>query len=321
MQIRKGAWLAVPLALIVGATLAPAQPASAVVRVGNDCFASTVVEGSTLVQLASDPANPLPLTVPEAGVLTRWTTKSELGGSVLERLKVLRATAVAGQFEVIGESTEQQVPDGINTFNTRIPVQAGDRLGVYGEPSSGGLTCPGKPGDHYGYFVGNLPTGSARAFEQADGRVAVSALVEPDADHDGFGDETQDRCPQSAAVQVACPPLSIDAVAEPPSRGLVVVLVATSAEAPIAVSGATAGFELTAPQKPVPAGDIAAFTLPFPVQLKSRLAKLPRARSLTLRVTAEGRNLAGVAAADTLTVKLRGRAKPHRRHKATRGRR
>jgi hypothetical protein len=321
MQMRKGAGLAVPLALVVGAMLTTSQPAAAAVRVGNDCFADKVVEGSTLVQLASDPANPLPLTVPEAGVLTRWTSKSELEGPVPERLKVLRATAVAGQFEVIGESAEQQVPDGINTFNTRIPVQAGDRLGVYGAPSSGGLTCPGKPGDHYGYFAGNLPTGSARTFEQADGRVAVSALVEPDADQDGFGDETQDRCPQSAAVQVACPPLSVDAVAEPPSRGSVVVLVATSAEAPIAVSGATAGFELTAPQKPVSTGVIAAFTLPFPVRLKSRLAKLPKARSLTLRVTAEGRYLAGVAAADTLTVKLRGRAKAHGPHKAKRGRR
>jgi hypothetical protein len=321
MRMRKGAGLAVPLALVVGAMIASSQPAAAAVRVGNDCFGDKVVEGSTLVQLASDPANPLPLTVPEAGVLTRWTSKSELEGPVPERLKVLRATAVAGQFEVIGESAEQQVPDGINTFNTRIPVQAGDRLGVYGAPSSGGLTCPGKAGDHYGYFAGNLPTGSAGTFEQADGRVAVSALVEPDADHDGFGDETQDRCPQSAAVQVACPPLSIDAVAEPPSRGLVVVLVATSAEAPIAVSGATAGFELTGPQKPVSTGVIAAFTLPFPVRLKSRLAKLPKARSLSLRVTAEGRNLAGVAAADTLTVKLRGRAKAHGRHKGKRGRR
>jgi hypothetical protein len=321
MRMRKGAGLAVPLALVVGAMIASSQPAAAAVRVGNDCFGDKVVEGSTLVQLASDPANPLPLTVPEAGVLTRWTSKSELEGPVPERLKVLRATAVAGQFEVIGESAEQQVPDGINTFNTRIPVQAGDRLGVYGAPSSGGLTCPGKAGDHYGYFAGNLPTGSAGTFEQADGRVAVSALVEPDADHDGFGDETQDRCPQSAAVQVACPPLSVDAVAEPPSRGSVVVLVTTTAEAPIAVSGATAGFELTGPQKPVSTGVIAAFTLPFPVRLKSRLAKLPKARSLSLRVTAEGRNLAGVAAADTLTVKLRGRAKAHGRHKGKRGRR
>jgi hypothetical protein len=32
----------------------------------------------------------------------------------------------------------------------------------------------------------------------------VSAKLEPDADHDGFGDETQDQCPASAATQGAC---------------------------------------------------------------------------------------------------------------------
>ncbi len=30
-------------------------------------------------------------------------------------------------------------------------------------------------------------------------------MVEPDADRDGFGDETQDACPSSASAQGACP--------------------------------------------------------------------------------------------------------------------
>jgi hypothetical protein len=36
-------------------------------------------------------------------------------------------------------------------------------------------------------------------------RLNLSAVVEPDADHDGFGDVSQDACPQSAATQTACP--------------------------------------------------------------------------------------------------------------------
>jgi hypothetical protein len=32
----------------------------------------------------------------------------------------------------------------------------------------------------------------------------AQADVEPDADRDGFGDETQDQCPSEAATQGAC---------------------------------------------------------------------------------------------------------------------
>src|SRR5262249_49078219 len=32
----------------------------------------------------------------------------------------------------------------------------------------------------------------------------VSAVIEPDADHDGFGDETQDQCPTQATTQGPC---------------------------------------------------------------------------------------------------------------------
>jgi hypothetical protein len=309
MGMRKMAGVAVAVAL-TGASLCVALPAAAAVRVGNDCFADKVVEGSTLTQLVSDPTNPLPLSVPSAGVVTRWTSKSELEGTVPEKLKVFRATSVPGQLSVVGESTEQPVAPGIDTFNTRIPVQAGDRLGLYGQPSSGGLTCPGKPGNTYGYFAGDVPAGSAQTFESAEGRVAVSALVEADEDHDGFGDETQDKCPQSAAVQVACPPLILDAVAKAPGAKSVVILVATSTEAPVTVSGAVKGARLAAPQRTIAPGAIASFRLSFTKPVRSRLAKLPKNRSLILRVSAEGTNLAGLPAADRLTVKLKGQGLP-----------
>jgi hypothetical protein len=39
-------------------------------------------------------------------------------------------------------------------------------------------------------------------------RIYVNADVEPDADHDGFGDETQDQCPSDASTAGACPPPS-----------------------------------------------------------------------------------------------------------------
>jgi hypothetical protein len=85
------------------------------------------------------------------------------------------------------------------------------------------------------------------------------------------------------------------------------VLVATSTEAPISVSGTVKRIRLTAAKKTVAPGAIASFKLQFPKALKAKLADLPKSRSLTLKVTAEGKSLAGVAASDQLTVKLKGR--------------
>jgi hypothetical protein len=297
-----GAAIATALAAL---SLIPAPGAGAAVRVGNDCFGSGLGESATVVQLAVDPGNPLPITVPSTGVVTRWTSKSELGSPVAEKLKVLRSTSIAGQFMVVGESAEGLVGAGINTFNTRIPVEAGDRLGLYGPTAF--LVCPSKPADHIGTSNGDVPTGTSQTFKEDGGKLAVSALIEPDADGDGYGDETQDRCLQSAAVQVACPPLSLDAVAKSAGRSSVVILVATSTEAPITVSGTVKRIRLTAAKKTVAPGTITGFKLQFPKALKTKLSGLSKGRSLSLKVTAEGKSLAGVSAADQLTVKLKSK--------------
>ena len=64
--------------------------------------------------------------------------------------------------------------------------------------------------------------------------------------------------------------------------------------------------KLTAPPKTVAPGGIASFKLSFPKALKSKLAGLPKSKSMKLKVTAEGRDLTGKAATDTLTVRLKG---------------
>jgi hypothetical protein len=299
--------------------LISAPGASAATEVGNDCYATTGVPGATLVQFAS-PGNPLPLTVPTGGVATSWTTKAALGiGTLRERLKVLRGTANPKQFQVVGESAEQFVVDGINSFTTRIPVQAGDRFGLFGPAPSGGLNCPAVSlEEKFGYFAGDVPMGSSQTFKELAGRVAVSAIVEPDADGDGFGDETQDRCTRSAAVQIDCPTLRLDAVVKAVGKSSAVILVATSADASIAVSGTaklaggskkarpSAQAKLSAPEQTVTPGSIASFKLKFTRGLKSELARLPKGRSLKLEVRAEGKDLAGIAATDSLAVRLKG---------------
>jgi hypothetical protein len=40
-------------------------------------------------------------------------------------------------------------------------------------------------------------------------KLMISADIEPDADHDSYGDETQDLCPTRADVHTACPPPAV----------------------------------------------------------------------------------------------------------------
>ena len=51
------------------------------------------------------------------------------------------------------------------------------------------------------------PAGSSVGFGpvEFEARLLLSAQLEPDADHDGYGDETQDQCPTDAATQGPCP--------------------------------------------------------------------------------------------------------------------
>ena len=84
------------------------------------------------------------------------------------------------------------------TFAARMPVIANDRLGLMsldGAPaclinnqSISDVVNQGTTDDPPGSFT---LAGSGLANE----RVNVSAQLEPDIDSDGFGDETQDRCP------------------------------------------------------------------------------------------------------------------------------
>jgi len=244
------------------------------------------------------------------------------------RLKVLRPTADPKTFQTVGDSGLETIVGGPNTFETRILVEAGDRLGLFSpskEPA-GTVYCKGAvAGNTIGGFTGDIPLGSpAMIAEEVEAALPVAGVIEPDADKDGFGDETQDKCPQSATVQTTCPPLApsaplvLDALGLA-RKGAVSVLVAASLQTPVTVDGAvklpggskqahsSAAATLTAPSQTVVPGAIAVFKLRFPKVLKATLAKLPRRKSLTVRVTARGQNPAGAVTIESLAVKLRGR--------------
>jgi hypothetical protein len=105
----------------------------------------------------------------------------------------------------VGEDAPHPVtPSALNTFPVRIPVAAGDLIGLH----STGLRCmsnvtssvvktSGVPEDP---AVGTPITTSGANSRNLD----LSAVLEPDMDGDGYGDVSQDGCPSQAGTAGVC---------------------------------------------------------------------------------------------------------------------
>jgi hypothetical protein len=98
------------------------------------------------------------------------------------------------------------VANQLNTYPTRIPVQAGDVIGYFASTAFNSCTVAA-PGYDYSYFLGDPAPGSTDTYALYAGAYQpdIAATLEPDADGDGFGDETQDQCPSDPQIQTtAC---------------------------------------------------------------------------------------------------------------------
>jgi len=309
--------------LAVTATGAPA--ASAATEFGDTCTAGGGAPGDyTLTTLSVPAGGPIPLAAPSAGVITKMKASfPPITFSLPVSAKVLRP-AGGNLYNVVAQQAISLV-GGPTVADARLPVQAGDRLGVHGLPfveegtPSPGITpyCSSTgDGSRLGAATGDVQPGSTADFpDPAEGRVPLSAVIEPDVDNDGFGDETQDLCPQIASTQGTCPIVVLDAFAIA-GKGSATVLVSSSTEAPITVAGtvvlpkgkasSSAKAKLRKVTRKVKPGLIGKFKLRFPGTLKSALGALPQGKSLTLKVTASATNAAGVVSKDKTKLKLKG---------------
>jgi hypothetical protein len=91
----------------------------------------------------------------------------------------------------------------IEEFAARTPVKKGDHIAIDGTDVQATYN---NSGDEY-TFQYNPPLidgQGARGSTDATGELLVAATIEPDADGDGFGDETQDQCPAQRTTAGAC---------------------------------------------------------------------------------------------------------------------
>ena len=145
------------------------------------------------------------------GVITSWSSFANATSNSQLELLVLRANP-AGSTHFI--ATRKDTPRvltqaaALNTFSgVHIPIAAGEQLGLF-LPAGGANCFWNAPPDDGLFFTGGEPplnVDSDFTGSNPNRRLNASAVVEPDADRDGFGDETQDACPSSASTQGACP--------------------------------------------------------------------------------------------------------------------
>ena len=142
------------------------------------------------------------------GVIVSWRVRS--GGSLSDlpvRLRVIRnETGVAsGKIETLPHA------EGTYEFAARVPVKSNDEIGIDGVnlPAPNGLPIfRAASGAFFDYWEGKpLGEGENRsASSKPEGQPMLNATIEPDADGDGFGDESQDKCASAAGSTEGCPP-------------------------------------------------------------------------------------------------------------------
>jgi hypothetical protein len=149
------------------------------------------------------------------GVIVNWTVRSGPATPDTVRVK-LRLRTLRGN---VGGGTGNQVDlplsePGLHTFAERLPIRSGESIGITALVTNQNSGDAGAPIIRQEAGIGtssrlesSLPEGStAFVNEQPDTELMLNATIEPDADHDGFGDETQDRCATDPSIQVvACP--------------------------------------------------------------------------------------------------------------------
>jgi hypothetical protein len=210
--------LGVPLITACVAALGLAGSADASTQVGQ-AVVDPSVGGCTscaIVQTETDPS--ATYAMPADGVLTSWRfhANSEAGTA---HLRIYRPAATPGEFEFVARTPDRAFAlDEEATIPARVPVKAGDRIGI-GVVGPSAAFNTGDLDDQLGGVDFFLPIGSVSTPNVNGGRrVNIAATLEADADKDGLGDESQDGCASDPAPGATCTTGSTAPSSAPPAQ-------------------------------------------------------------------------------------------------------
>jgi hypothetical protein len=223
---------------IVAIALAAPQAASSATRLGPDlsvkpCDGQTACVAAigcqtgqyspcSYVNLRSTISSVL-VAAPSSGVVTRWRfragccTETQTESRTMT-LKTFRPGTHDGEFGyafIVPVKTgpsfvippgNQVLSDPFVELTARLPIAAGERVGIVADnPIAFAVYSPSAGVTSTGVASNTFYLGEAYGNAMPNVALAISADVEPDADGDGFGDESQDCAPADPASQGTCP--------------------------------------------------------------------------------------------------------------------
>lgn len=193
-------------------TAAGPRAAAAATSIGQVGAGDCGINGPAAVVINTQAAGVPSYVAPSNGVLTSFSHQANFKAGKIQAV-VFADGATATQKTVVAKSAKLTVTvNQLNTFAIRLPVKAGQRLGL--GYSAKDMACATTGGTGDATLVKTPFDPDAASAFVADGvlsqgnltfRPNISAVLEPDADADGFGDVTQDACPRSALTTAVCP--------------------------------------------------------------------------------------------------------------------
>jgi hypothetical protein len=120
----------------------------------------------------------------------------------LDPMNALATSVATGPTVTVPEQGVDPAP--VTEAAARVPVSKGQQLAIDASQNAIATYSSSSDKDSYAFAPFLVDGQAARASNGVFQELLVSADIEPDADHDGFGDETQDQCPSDPTTQGPC---------------------------------------------------------------------------------------------------------------------
>lgn len=225
----------ITLACAAALALTPAA-AHAAVRIGPDVTipppsnSPVVACVNACVPVAFSAPAGVQLEAPSDGVITAVEYRGEFATT---KVRIVKTSGSDVTFIRTGPE-RTSTGDPIRSFAERLPIRAGEGIALEAPPNKGSaFSLSGSVGRLVNLLPADDTTQSAAPLGAFIPR--VSALIEPDVDRDGFGDETQDQCPKDPTTQAPCTVAPV--IVEIPGPTITQTVVAAAATPPGPVAG------------------------------------------------------------------------------------
>jgi|GEM_PF-2364863 len=323
-------------AYVIGSRLSSGQPQRTLCT-----FAIPATEiPCTLTQnwLAYGLVEPAGLTSPVTGVITDWSVLigSSPPGTTSVKLQLRTLSGWRGDGRGKLNEVPLPAPDTYSffRFDENLPIGVGEGIGltayVSGNGGQAGLTVLGEAPESGSVLDWDKDLGGeddAYFTSQDDSQLLLSATVEPDRDHDGLGDDTQDPCvpalgSSDGCRQVGRPPRTAFSYTTPqafPTRGKVVISLRSSEAGSAAAKGRVRvggkeghTYALEETERLIPAQRRVRLSLRLPAGTKLALARaLAAGKRVVAEVSAYAEGLSGGMGPET-KMTIPAQRPPHR---------